>query len=194
MGAKVVLTRSQDKYYSLNERVAAIRNLKPDLSISIPGNAMGITSDYSKSAGFLTFYSYNQIQDAAGIINTAVNEAMEYTDRSIRKANLSLTRLTTCPAVLLESAFLTNPQDYENLLKSSNREKLANAIAGAAKEYLESVADYEQTEINYTIKKGDTLSSIARKYGVSVDTIAKRNNIQNINIIRTGKVLVIPVK
>ena len=194
MGAKVVLTRSQDKYYSLNERVAAIRNLKPDLSISIHGNAMGITSDYSKSVGFLTFYSYNQIQDAAGIINTAVNEAMGYTDRSIRKANLSLTRLTTCPAVLLESAFLTNPQDYENLLKSSNREKLANAIAGAAKEYLESVADYEQTEINYTIKKGDTLSSIARKYGVSVNTIAKRNNIQNINIIRTGKVLVIPVK
>lgn len=194
MGAKVVLTRNQDKYYSLNERVETIRKLKPDLSISIHGNAMGITSDYSKSAGFLTFYSYNQIQDAAGIINTAVNETMGYTDRSIRKANLSLTRLTACPAVLLESAFLTNPQDYETLLKSSEREKLANAIAGAAKEYLESVADYEQTEVRYTIKKGDTLSSIARKYGVTVDAIAKRNKIENINIIHTGKVLVIPVK
>ena len=194
MGAKVVLTRGGDKYYSLNERVEAIRNLKPDLSISIHGNAMGITSDYSMSAGFLTFYSYNQIQDAAGIINSAVNRAMGYSDRNIRKANLSLTRLTACPAVLLESAFLTNPQDYENLLKSSNRQKLANAIAGASKEYLEAVADYEKTEVTYTIKKGDTLSAIARKHGVTVDAIAKRNKIQNVNIIRTGDVLVIPVK
>ena len=193
MGAKVVLVRSTDKFYSLNERVATIRNLKPDLSISIHGNAMGITSDYSKSAGFLTFYSYNQVQDAAGIINTAVNETMGYTNRAIRKANLSLTRLTTCPAVLLESAFLTNPQDYESLLKSSNREKLANAIAGAAKDYIEGVADYEQTEIMYTIKRGDTLSSIARKYGVTVDAIAKQNKIKNINVICTGSVLRIPL-
>lgn len=194
MGATVVLARGKDKYVSLNERVALIRETKPDLSISIHGNAMGITSDYTKSAGFLTFYSYNHIQDAAGILNASINEAMGYENRSIRKANLSLTRLTSCPAVLLESAFLTNPQDYEDLLKSSNREKLAKAIAEGAKEYLEGVAEYEQTEISYTVKRGDTLSSIARKYGVTVDVIATRNGIKNVNVIRTGSVLMIPVK
>jgi len=194
MGAKVILTRSQDTYYSLNERVATIRNLKPDLSISIHGNAMGITSDFGKSSGFLTYYSYNNVQDAAGIINSSVNRTMGYTSRAPRQANLSLTRLTACPAVLLETAFLTHPADYEALLSASNRDALAKAIAKGAKDYIESVAVYEQTEQSYTVKRGDTLSSIARKYGVSVSAIAKRNNIKDINVIRTGSVLVIPVK
>lgn len=194
LGAKVVMVRSDDTFYTLNERVELIRETKPDLSISIHGNAMGITSDYSKSSGFLTFYSYNGLQDAAGIINASVSETMGYSKRTIRRANLSLTRLTACPAVLLETAFLTHPEDYEYLLSSSNREKLANAIADAAKAYIESVAVYEQTTIKYTVKKGDTLSSIAKKYGVTVDTIVKTNHIKNKNLIRVGSVFEIPVK
>lgn len=193
MGATVVTVRETDVFYSLNERVDLIRRIKPDLSISIHGNAMGITSDFKKSAGFLTFYSYNDVQDAAGIINTSVNETMGYAKRTIRKANLSLTRLTACPAVLLESAFLTNPEDYEYLLKSSNREKLANAIATAAKTYIESVAVYEQKEQKYTVKKGDTLSKIAGKYGVKVDAIVQANKIKDKNLIHIGSVLIIPV-
>ena len=193
MGATVVMVRSTDVFYTLNERVELIRNTKPDLSISIHGHAMGITSDYSKSYGFLTFYSYNYVQDAAGIINSYVNETMGYADRTIRKANLSLTRLTACPAVLLETAFLTHPEDYEYLLNESNREKLSQAIAGAAKEYIESVADYEKPK-THTVKRGDTLTSIAKKYGVTVNELAKANNITNVNVIRTGSVLTIPSK
>ncbi len=194
MGAKVITVRENDTYYTLNERVELIREIKPDLSISIHGNAMGITSDYSLSSGFLTFYSYNNIQDAAGVINTSVNETMKYPERTIRKANLSLTRLTACPAVLLETAFLTHPEDYEYLLKSSNREKLAEAIAKGAGDYLESVAVYEQSEQKHTVKRGETLSIIAKKYGVTVDSIVKANKIENKNVIQTGKVFVIPVR
>ncbi|MBQ8314973.1 MAG: N-acetylmuramoyl-L-alanine amidase [Lachnospiraceae bacterium] len=194
MGAKVITVREKDTYYTLNERVELIREIKPDLSISIHGNSMGVTSDYSLSSGFLTFYSYNNIQDAAGVINTSVNETMGYPKRSIRKANLSLTRLTACPAVLLETAFLSHPEDYEYLLKSSNREKLADAIAKGAKDYLESVAVYEQSVRKHTVKRGETLSSIAKKYGVTVDAIVKANNIKNKNVIHTGSVFVIPAK
>lgn len=194
MGAKVITVREKDTYYTLNERVALIRETKPDLSISIHGNAMGITSDYSLSSGFLTFYSYNNIQDAAGVINSSVNETMDYAKRTIRKANLSLTRLTACPAVLLETAFLTHPEDYEYLLKSSNREKLAEAIAKGAKDYLESVATYEQSVRKHTVKKGETLSVIAKKYGVTVDAIVRENKIKDKNVIHTGEVFVIPVK
>ena len=194
LGATVITVRENDTYYTLNERVALIREVKPDLSVSIHGNAMGITSDYSLSSGFLTFYSYNNIQDAASVINSSVNETMEYPKRTIRKANLSLTRLTACPAVLLETAFLTHPEDYEYLLKASNREKLADAIAKGAKDYLESVAVYEQTVRKHTVKRGETLSVIAKKYGVTVDAIVKANNIKDKNVIQTGSVFVIPEK
>lgn len=194
MGAEVITVREDDTYFTLNQRVALIREIKPDLSVSIHGNAMGITSDFSQSAGFLTFYSYNNIQDAAGVINSSVNETMGYSERTIRKANLSLTRLTACPAVLLETAFLTHPEDYEYLLREANRENLAEAIAKGAKEYLESVAVYEETQRIHTVKKGETLSAIAKRYGVTVDSIVKANKIKDKNVIRTGSVFVIPAK
>ena len=43
----------------------------------------------------------------------------------------------------------------------------------------------------YTVKKGDTLSSIAQKYGTTYQAIAKVNGISNPNYIRTGQTLTI---
>ena len=46
-------------------------------------------------------------------------------------------------------------------------------------------------QVTYTVKKGDTLSAIARKYGTTVTALAKLNNISNVNLIYVGQVLVI---
>lgn len=48
--------------------------------------------------------------------------------------------------------------------------------------------------IKHTVKPNDTLSKIAKKYGVTVDAIAKANNIKNVNLIYDGDVLTIPDK
>ncbi|GEL07855.1 LysM peptidoglycan-binding domain-containing protein [Salisediminibacterium halotolerans] len=45
---------------------------------------------------------------------------------------------------------------------------------------------------NYTVKSGDTLYAIARRYNTSVQKITSANNISNINVIRIGQVLKIP--
>ena len=44
----------------------------------------------------------------------------------------------------------------------------------------------------YTVRRGDTLSSIAWRYGVSVWTLAKVNKISNPNLIYAGQKLYIP--
>lgn len=49
-------------------------------------------------------------------------------------------------------------------------------------------------EITYIVKAGDTLSSIAAKYGVNYKEIAKLNNLTNANLIYGGQKLKIPVK
>lgn len=41
----------------------------------------------------------------------------------------------------------------------------------------------------YTVRKGDTLSSIAKAYGLSATTLRKINNMANADIIRIGQVL-----
>ena len=43
-----------------------------------------------------------------------------------------------------------------------------------------------------TVKSGDTLATIANRYGTTVAAIAALNNISNINNLRVGQVLVIP--
>lgn len=51
----------------------------------------------------------------------------------------------------------------------------------------------KENEIIYTVKKGDTLWKISRRYGVSIEKIASINNIQNINLIFPRQQLRIPI-
>jgi lysozyme len=44
----------------------------------------------------------------------------------------------------------------------------------------------------YTVRPGDALSSIAQRYGVTVDEICLANGIENPNLIEVGQVLIIP--
>ena len=43
------------------------------------------------------------------------------------------------------------------------------------------------TIITYTIQAGDTLSAVAKKFNVTVDQLARWNDIKNPNIITVGQ-------
>ena len=47
----------------------------------------------------------------------------------------------------------------------------------------------ESTEQTYTVKSGDTLSAIAKKYNTTVDSLVQKNGIKNPNLIYPGQVL-----
>ena len=49
-------------------------------------------------------------------------------------------------------------------------------------------------ETKYTVKAGDTLSAIAKKYGTTYQELAKYNGISNPNIINVGQVIKIPTE
>ncbi|HEX6383555.1 MAG TPA: LysM domain-containing protein [Anaerolineae bacterium] len=55
-----------------------------------------------------------------------------------------------------------------------------------------SPAQLALADTTYTVQPGDTLSSIARTFGVAVDAIVQANNIANPNFIVSGQVLTIP--
>ena len=46
--------------------------------------------------------------------------------------------------------------------------------------------------MQYKIKKGDTLSAISRKLGISVKDLAAANKIKDVNKIQAGASLIIP--
>ena len=68
--------------------------------------------------------------------------------------------------------------DYQNLMRNRINSILKDVIAPNSKEY--------------EIQKGDTLSDISLREGVSVDDLAKVNEIENPNMILAGGTLIIP--
>lgn len=140
LGATVVLSRETDTFYELSERVSMIRNLRPDISISIHGNSLDYATDYSKVSGFLTYYCYDIATGVPNMFNLGITSELGIPVRDERCRSLSLTRLTTCPALLLETSFLSNPSDYEYLIKEKNQEAFGKAIGKSVQNYLERVA------------------------------------------------------
>jgi peptidoglycan/xylan/chitin deacetylase (PgdA/CDA1 family) len=55
-----------------------------------------------------------------------------------------------------------------------------------------SPGDVAAQQTTYTVRAGDTLSSIAARHGTTVSALAAANNIANPNLIRVGQVLRIP--
>ncbi len=87
--------------------------------------------------------------------------------------------------VLVEYGFLDSKGDDVEQLKN-NAEKYANAVVDAILDYI----GYG-TGTNYTVQKGDSLYSIAKKYGISVDELKKANGLTT-NNLSLGQKLVIP--
>lgn len=72
-------------------------------------------------------------------------------------------------------------------LESTQQVPIVQSIAN------EPVKTAETTNINYTIKRRDTLTSISKKFGVSLQSIIKANQLKNPGIIKTNSNLMIPV-
>ncbi len=76
--------------------------------------------------------------------------------------------------------------DKKTYTKARNYAPSGN-LAKAEKENPYRSADAEKD--TYTVRKGDTLSSIARSYGLSATTLRKINNMSNADVIKIGQVL-----
>ena len=48
--------------------------------------------------------------------------------------------------------------------------------------------------MKHTVKRGETLSSIAKKYNTTVEALVASNGIKNRNLIYVGQVLTVPEK
>mgnify|MGYP001475150639 CR=1 FL=1 len=103
-------------------------------------------------------------------------ENVEYADFRVLKS-------VDIPSVLVESGFITNPEDAKRLKGKPGRRMIARSIFLGIHNYFKDFPiegtfseDYIG-HVTYTIQKGDVLSEIAIRFGVTVNEILELNNI-----------------
>lgn len=144
-GAKVIMTRTTDKWVCYTDRNEAVRNADPDLFISVHCDSSSSASAMGTSAYYYRAYS----QPLAKAVHESVVNAYKtkiYTDKS--ESTLSkvsrgsdfyafrVTRVEECPAILVEYGFVSNIAECQVLQDAGNRDILAAATVEGIKNYI----------------------------------------------------------
>ncbi len=180
-GFEVVNNRTTDTNRNINNDAKLANKSGVDGVIEFHFNAGGGT-------GTETYCSVvgNESRKLATAIQSRI-VSLGFKDRGVKTKTdgdgrdyFGIIRMTNTPAVVVETCFIDNNSDM-NLYNSIIN--LINHIADAIYRF------YASAQRTYTVQKGDTLSGIASKFGISYQEIANKNKITNPNFIYPGQVL-----
>lgn len=109
-------------------------------------------------------------------------------------------RSPSLPSILVETGYLSNPRDRRILTDPAHQRRIAKAIVSGIRDYASMNAPdgtllasmVESGTVRYVVKRGDTLSEIAERYGTSTRLLLMRNNIASSDRILVGQLLFIP--
>lgn len=147
---------------------------------------------------------YKNKIDQSQILGTKILEQLKrdpYTKihkQNVEYADFRVLKSVDIPSVLVESGFITNPEDAARLKGKAGRRMIARSIFLGIHNYFKQEPIYNTTiEMNpdmvlYEIQKGDVLSEISIRFGVTVDSIIKLNNL-NGQPIFPGQILKINI-
>ena len=138
-GAKVFLTRDDDIYVGLKDRVEKSNNENSHIFISIHGNALPDGYDPNQHSGTSIYYYYDQARPLAeNILKTMVTD-LKLCDDKVRQGSLAVVRNTYAPSILIEVAYLINPEDNSKLITPEFQQECAKAIADGIEKYFSEI-------------------------------------------------------
>ena len=119
----------------------------------------------------------------------------------VQQASLQVLNSPDIPSILVETGYLTNPEEAQRLNTRGFQQRLAAAIAQGVMNYFYEtppegtlVAWQKANGITpgtYTVKRGDNLSEIAERFGLSLAQLKASNSLQS-DTIQVGQVLSLP--
>ncbi len=137
-GAKVVLTRSNDTFSYNSARLKTVLDSGADILVSIHSNSIGYTSNPVDIRGCATFYKYICYRPLSQFILESVLKTDLPRWGNVGNFNFTLNSPTELPNVLVELAFMSNPEDEMKLVDDDFRKELARRIADGIDDFLES--------------------------------------------------------
>lgn len=156
----------------------------------------------------------NQSLKFGSVLLEAMRTVHEIKFQAPKQAGFRVLKAPDIPSVLIETGFLSNPQEELLLAQSSFQKKLARALADGIMKFLglepKKVAagepqrgrDHPMKKASsntlgvarrvHVVQKGQSLSHIAAQYGVSIRELKEANGIQEAKDLKPGQRILIP--
>jgi len=142
-GIQVEYTRSTDVFVDLEPRAKIANDLNPGVFVSIHSNASPDTT----VQGTETYYyapmevpELFMMQDERKALGAKVHQVLVNRigrpSRGVKTANFSVLRNTDMPSILIETAFISNPEEEQMLMSDAFRNGAAQGIADGIAAYL----------------------------------------------------------
>ena len=201
LGVPVIITRDTDKTLSRAERLNTMRSLGTDPNVIILSNHINAGG----GEGAEVVYPLRTSSTLPRMILEAIGEEgqimRKYYQRRLpenpSKDYYYIMRETpNTTSLLIEYGFIDNPNDQRKL--KNNILDYAEAVVKAVSNYIGvpyTLPNNNENKGNdleniYTVKRGDTLYSIARMFNTTVDQIKALNNLTS-NTLQIGQELIV---
>ena len=134
--------------------------------------------------------------DAAARILDGLKRVGRVHKPTVEQAGFRVLRAPDVPSMLVETGFISNPEEERNLRTPAYQQRLAETMMKGLGDYFRDSPPpgtilAQRRARQHVTARGDTLSGIAQQYRVSLDKLREVNNLNN-NQIRVGQVLRIP--
>jgi N-acetylmuramoyl-L-alanine amidase len=113
-------------------------------------------------------------------------------------ASLAVLTSPDIASILVETGFISNPNEEKNLNSSKHRQNIAQSIFEGVKKHFKRTppdgslwARLKKEHKTHQVRSGESLSLLAQRYNVDVNQLKKVNNLRT-DVVRIGQILTIP--
>lgn len=131
LGYKTVMTRREDYYLTLPQRVEIANRYKDAIFVSVHYNHTwkeGVS-------GLETFYFSGEGQTLANYVQKGMVRKTNTVDRDAKFARFYVIRNSRNPAILIEGGFVSNEDERERMKSATFRESVARGVAEGIERY-----------------------------------------------------------
>ncbi len=142
-------------------------------------------------------------RDAAGRVLEELDHVGQLKKSEVQHASLIVLTSPDVPSMLVETAYISNPEEERKLRDPAHQAQLAGAILAGVRSYFYDnpppgsrvaiLAARERGQaLRHVVSPGETLGDVAGRYAVSIDEIRQKNHLDT-ETVASGTILEIPV-